>query len=110
MMTINWTIFVTIIKLIFSAIFGIWEYCHKIKVYDVASVALLTAAALTSPDREFIHNQPNEQDRMQMDFVHTNIIDTLQNHLLKVSTNPGVSFAKGSYTSLSIVNYSIQAA
>ena len=73
-------------------------------MYDVASVALLTAAALTSPDREFIHNQSNEQDRMQMDFVHTNIIDTLQNHLLKVSTNPGVSFAKGSYTSLSIVN------
>ena len=77
------------------AIFGIWEFCHKNKVCDVTSVALLTAAALTSPDRNFVRHQSSVEDRVQMDFVHTNIVSALQNHLIKTVSTSVVSFAKG---------------
>lgn len=79
---------------IVDAIFGIWEFCHKNKVCDVTSVALLTAAALTSPDRNFVRHQSSVEDRVQMDFVHTNIVSALQNHLIKTVSTSVVSFAK----------------
>lgn len=79
---------------IVDAIFGIWEYCHKNKVCDVTSVALLTAAALTSPDRNFVRHRSTEKDRAQMDYVHTNIVTALQNHLLKTVSSSVMAFAK----------------
>ena len=77
------------------AIFGIWEYCHKHKVNDSTSVALLTAAALTSPDRPFVRAQASEQDRLQMDCLHNNIVSSLQNHLMKTHSVTSSAFSKG---------------
>jgi hypothetical protein len=61
----------------------------------VTSVALLTAAALTSPDRNFVRHRSTEKDRAQMDYVHTNIVTALQNHLLKTVSSSVMAFAKG---------------
>lgn len=79
---------------IVDAIFGIWEYCHKHKVNDSTSVALLTAAALTSPDRPFVRAQASEQDRLQMDCLHNNIVSSLQNHLMKTHSVTSSAFSK----------------
>ena len=42
--------------------FNIWKYCHKYRLADQISIALITAAVLTSPDRQLMTNS-GESDR-----------------------------------------------
>ena len=90
-----------LIKL-FLALFGIWEYCHRHNLTDVTSVALLTASALTSPDRSNkIDTQETRltqdlapEDQTQINELHSEIVISLQHHLNKISPCRN-SFAKG---------------
>ena len=90
-----------LIKL-FLALFGIWEYCHRHNLTDVTSVALLTASALTSPDRSNkIDTQETRltqdlapEDQTQINELHSEIVISLHHHLNKISPCRN-SFAKG---------------
>lgn len=52
-----------------SAIFSIWEYCHKNNVADPTSVALLTAACLTSTERCVIRDEKLEKEPIYINFL-----------------------------------------
>ena len=47
---------------LFLEMFNIWKYCHKYRLADQISIALITAAVLTSPDRQLMTNS-GESDR-----------------------------------------------
>ena len=89
---------------LFLALFGIWEYCHRHNLTDVTSVALLTASALTSPDRSNkIDTQETRltqdltpEDQTQINELHSEIVISLQHHLNKISPCRN-SFAKGNF-------------
>ena len=53
-----------------SAIFSIWEYCHKNNVADPTSVALLTAACLTSTERCVIRDEKLEKEPIYIKLLH----------------------------------------
>jgi hypothetical protein len=64
--------------------FNIWKYCHKYRLADQISIALITAAVLTSPDRQLMTNS-GESDRRDVlplvNDLHIGIITSLHLHL-----------------------------
>lgn len=84
-----------------DSLFGIWEYCHRHSLTDVTSVALLTASALTSPDRSNkidanetrLTQDLRPEDQTQINELHSEVVISLQHHLNKISPCRN-SFAK----------------
>ena len=61
----NSSILILITKI---AIFSIWEYLHSYGVADSTSVALLTAACLTSPERCAVKDEQIEKEWIKITF------------------------------------------
>jgi len=83
---------------IVDTIFSIWEYCHNNGVADSTSVALLTAACLTSPERCTGKDETIDKEyAAKIDDIHTSIVLALQNHLRKTQAKTKSIFAKALY-------------